>query len=122
MKILIIEDEKIMRQMLIERLAEEKFDVLEAENGEEGLKTALKEHPDLILLDIILPKMNGTIVLDELRKDAWGKNVPVIVLSNLSDVETAAEALENNVHDFLVKTDWSLNDVVRKIKEKLALK
>ncbi len=118
-KILIVEDEKYIRQVLVDKFAHEGFNALEAKNGKEGLEFALKEHPDLILLDIVMPEMNGMTMLTELRKDIWGKNVPVIMLTNLSDVEKVSNVLESEVYDYLVKSDWKLEEVVSRVREKL---
>lgn len=120
-KILVIEDEAPLSDVLIDKLTSERFSVSGAKNGEEGLELALKEHPDLILLDIIMPVMDGMTMLYELRKDPWGNSVPVILLTNLSDAERVAEALRLKVYDFLVKSDWKLEDLVTKVKEKLGI-
>ncbi len=95
------------------------FGVFQAKNGQEGLEIAFKEHPDIILLDIIMPKMNGVKMLKELRKDTWGSKVQVIVLTVLNDREKIAEMLESGAYDYLIKSDWKLEDVVNKVKEKL---
>ena len=118
-KILIVEDEVSLRNALCNKLAREGFSTLEAKNGEEGLEVALREHPDLILLDIIMPKMDGISMLKKLREDEWGKRVPVIVLTNLSDMEKVAEVAEGGAFDYLIKADWKLEDVVNKVKQKL---
>lgn len=120
--ILVVEDEEDMLRVLIKRFSEEGFNVLKAKNGKEGLERALKKSPDLILLDLILPEINGVAMLKELRKDSWGKNIPVIILTNLTNMGITAEVLSSGVYDFLVKTDWKLEDVVRKVKERLGLK
>jgi len=119
--ILVIEDERATLQLLTDRLSSEGFNVIEARDGEEGLQKALKEHPDLILLDIILPKIDGMVLLKTLRSDEWGKSIPVIILTNINDTKITAEVLENGAYDFLVKTDWKLEDVVKKVKERLRL-
>ncbi|OGM75663.1 hypothetical protein A2382_02200 [Candidatus Woesebacteria bacterium RIFOXYB1_FULL_38_16] len=118
--ILIVEDESLIRQALAQKLKNEGYQTLEAESGEEGLKKALETKPNLILLDIILPLMDGISVLDALRKDEWGKNAKVIILSNLSDETKASLAKDKGVSDYLIKTNWDINDVVKKIKQKLA--
>jgi len=118
--VLIVEDELDLRQLLQSKLVRENFDVLEAENGKVGLDTALSVHPDIILLDIVMPVMDGLSMLKELRKDAWGKDVPVIILSNLSEVEKISDGLENSVYDYLVKADWEPDNVVDLIRKKLA--
>lgn len=118
-KILIIEDEPNMLRLLSEHLAENGFSSLLARDGAAGLKKALKEKPDLILLDIIMPRMDGLTMLHKLRKDKWGAKVPVVILTNLSDGESVAAAMQAGVYDFLVKSDWHLDDVIQKIKDRL---
>lgn len=120
-KILIVEDEISLRMPLSSLLKSEGFEIFEAENGSSGLETALKEHPDLILLDVFMPKMGGLEMLAELRKDEWGKNALVMLLTNSANTENVASALEGNVTDYLVKAEWDLKDIVKKVKQKLAL-
>jgi DNA-binding response OmpR family regulator len=115
----IVEDEKSLKNVLHDKFEEEGFHVISAQNGEQGLGLALQEHPDIILLDLIMPKMGGIEMLEELRKDSWGKNIPVIVLSNLNDSDHIAKAVEQGSFDYLVKTDHTLEDVVKRVKEKL---
>jgi DNA-binding response OmpR family regulator len=119
-KILIVEDETSLRNALRDKLMLEGFIVLEAKNGEEGLDVALRDHPDLILLDIIMPKMDGLTMLKKLREDVWGKNTKVILLTNLSDNEKVSEALLQGSYDYLVKSDWKIGDVVAKIRARLS--
>lgn len=119
-KILIVEDETSLRNALRDKLILEGFVVLEAKNGEEGLDVALRNHPDLILLDIIMPKMDGLTMLKKLREDVWGKNTKVILLTNLSDNEKVSEALLRGSYDYLVKSDWKIGDVVAKIRARLS--
>ncbi|HEY4497062.1 MAG TPA: response regulator, partial [Candidatus Paceibacterota bacterium] len=83
------------------------------------IKLAIENHPDIILLDIIMPKSNGLNLLHSLRQDSWGKNVPVIIWSNVSDPQTRKHAEEHGIKTYLIKTDWSLNEAVGKIKEEL---
>lgn len=120
-KILVIEDEKLVREALVRKLTTLGFNVVFAADGEEGLKKAEEELPALVLLDLILPVMDGLTVLENIRSADWGKSMPVIVLSNLSDAETVTESKKHGVFDYLVKTDWSLEDVVKKIKTVLKL-
>ncbi len=119
-KILIIEDEKSLLEALTQKFTKEGYEIVGAKDGEEGLRIALEEKPDLILLDIILPKMDGMTMLKELRKDGWGKDAKVIVLTNLTDARKAEEAAQNKVYDFLVKSNWTLEEVVDMIKEILS--
>lgn len=118
-KILIVEDEAPLLSVLHDKLVQEGYRVLAAKNGKEGLAVALSEHPDLILLDILLPDMNGLAVLKEIHSDDWGKNAKVIMLTNLSDNQSVADSLEQGSFDFLVKSDWKLEDVAKVIRDKL---
>ncbi len=117
---MIVEDETALRNALRDKIVREGFTVLEAKNGEEGLETALREHPDLILLDIVMPKMDGMTVLSKLREDAWGADAKVIILTNLSEVVKVSEAVARGSFSYLVKSDWKLDEVVAKMKEILA--
>jgi DNA-binding response OmpR family regulator len=118
-KILIVEDEDPLRNILEVRLKREGFSTLTAKDGEEGLRVSLKEEPDLILLDLLMPKMNGMVVLKRLRESVWGKTVPVLVLSNDDGPEHITETLKDNATDYLIKADWKLEDIVKKIRETL---
>lgn len=118
--ILIVEDEISLRDILCKKFIREGFIILEANNGKEGLEVALREHPDLILLDIMMPVMDGVTMLKKLSEDEWGKDVKVIMLTNLSDAEQVAEAMAHGSHDYLVKCDWKIEDMVKKVKEQLS--
>lgn len=115
----IVEDEVSLLEVLSDKFVKEGFNVLQAKNGDEGLKVALAEHPDIILLDIIMPVMDGMTMLKKLREDSWGKDAKVIILTNLSDNEKTAQALDGGSDDYLVKSDWKIEDVVKKVEEKL---
>ena len=117
--ILIVDDEISLLTALRDKLTRENFATLEAKNGEEWLEIALSEHPDLILLDIVMPKMDGMAMLKKLREDAWGKNAKVIMLTNLSDIKNVVNAINQQSYDYLVKSDWKLEDVVAKIRQRL---
>ena len=119
--ILVVEDEALLLQALMDKFETEGFRILGAPDGQAGLDMALKEHPDLILLDIVMPKMDGLTVLKHLRSDAWGKTCQVIVLTNLSDWQKINEAVQHRAFDYLVKTDWKIEDVVKRAKEKLGM-
>lgn len=118
-KILIVEDDNILRLTLNNNLAREGFEIIEAKNGEEGLVTSSREHPDLILLDIFMPVMDGITMLKKLREDSWGKDAKIIMLTNLSDKEKLAEAMAQGSFDYLVKSDWKIDDVVKKVKKRI---
>ena len=121
-KILIVEDEAPLRNAVSDILSFEGFEVFQATNGQEGLDIALKEHPDLILLDLMMPVMDGLTMLEKLRQDAtFGKGAAVILLTNINDPEKVAMATEAGSYDFLVKSDWNIEDVVKKIKGRLGI-
>lgn len=118
-RILIIEDDPSISSALEMKITGSGYQAIIANDGEEGLDKALTERPDLILLDIILPKLDGMSVLEKLRADEWGKNVPVVVLSNLGTGNELQKSKDHGVKEFLIKTEWTLDDVIRKIKENL---
>lgn len=121
-KILIVEDETPLRVAVSDILTFEGFEVFQAKNGEEGLAMALGEHPDLILLDLMMPVMDGLTMLEKLRENKeWGKTAAVILLTNINDPEKVAMATEAGSYDFLVKSDWNIEDVVKKIKLRLGI-
>jgi DNA-binding response OmpR family regulator len=118
-KILIVEDEASLRKMFVEKMRHEGLEVIEAKDGKEGLALALKEHPDLISLDLNMPVMDGLTMLKNLREDTWGKEAAVIIWSVFRDENKVKEAEALGVDIFLIKSDWKLKDVVGKIKEKI---
>ncbi len=118
-KVLIVEDEASLQKALLSKLEKGGYEVLQAFDGEEGLKMALAEKPDLILLDIIMPKMDGVTMLNKIREDEWGRNAKVIILTNLSEGNQVVAALDKGVHDYLVKADWRIEEVMEKIEDKL---
>ncbi len=121
-RILIVEDEMAMRHALAEKFKNSGFVVFTAQDGEEGLALADKEKPDLVMLDILMPKMDGISLSKKIRESsAWGKDVPIVMLTNLSDPDSVSEVAGYGVFDFLVKTDWKLEDVVIFIKKKLGM-
>jgi DNA-binding response OmpR family regulator len=119
--ILIVEDEVSLRKALADTLEKENFIVLEAENGKEGVKQALQNHPDLILLDLLMPIMNGIDALKHIRQDSWGAKAPVIILTVLSatDENLIKTMVAERPLFYLIKSDWKIYDVVKKIKEVL---
>lgn len=121
-KILIAEDEIAMLDALVKKFTMAGFEVVPASDGAEAVKLALKNKPDLLVLDIIMPKLDGLDVIKQVRADKWGSDVPIIMLTNLSDAQHVSEAAKFKVFDFLVKTDWRLEDVVQLAKSKLGIK
>ena len=118
-KILFIEDEAALQKTLGDVLEQEGYKVLGALNGEIGLNMAKTEKPELILLDLVLPKMHGFEVLKALKEDAETKDIPIIVLTNLESMGDVAKALELGATTYLVKASYTLEEVVSKIKKAL---
>lgn len=115
-RVLIVEDEQDIRDAMAETIADAGFAVSVAGNGQEGLGLALTEHPDLILLDIVMPILDGHGMLQKLRQDPWGKNAKVIMLSSMDDVQNIAGAHEGEIEDYLIKPHNSLDEVLNKVR------
>ena len=114
--ILIIEDEKTLSFILAQQLAEEGFEVLEAIDGEEGIKKIKEEKPDLILLDLILPGIDGFEVLSKMREDPALAQIPVIILSNLGQKDDVEKGLKMGAVDYLIKAHFTPGEIIEKIK------
>jgi len=119
-KILIVDDEIFLARALSDRLVSEGYSVAVAKDGEEGLRKIFAESPDLVLLDLVMPKMDGIAMLKALRGDPRGQMVPVIVLSNLNNAQSMDASLASGAQDFLVKVNNTLDDVARVVKKRLA--
>lgn len=117
--ILLIEDEAPAALVLSNALKQENFEVIIAKDGVEGLKLALEKHPDVIVTDLMLPGINGLDVIRHLHKDPWGKTAEVIILSNLSDVDTLDAAMSEGTFFYMVKGDSSMSDIIAKVKSRL---
>lgn len=117
LKLLIVEDDEFLQKILLTKFSREGFDVTTASDGEKALEALTKDKPQLVLLDLILPKMTGFDVLAEMRVRPDFQKLPVIILSNLGQEEDIKRAKELGALDFLVKADISVNEVVRKVKE-----
>jgi len=118
-KILIVEDEPVFRLIYRGVLEKEGYEVLEAEDGVQGLKLIKQEMPDLVLLDLILPRMTGYEVLDKIRADNSVRKIPVIVLSVLGGEENVEKALGLGVCQYRVKGDSSPTNILSVIKDML---
>ena len=116
-KILVIEDDSVLQKALQEFLAEEGFEIFSALDGEEGIKMGKEKLPDLILLDIILPKKDGYEVLKDLKSDEATKKIPIVLLTNLGSLNDVEKAIEMGATTYLIKADYKLEEVSIKIKE-----
>lgn len=115
-KILIVEDEESMRQMLQSNFEKKGFEVFVAKNGVEGIEQFKAHLPDLLLLDLYMPVMDGFKTLEKLREIPEGKNVPVIILTNSDAGEDVLESAKANVDLFLVKVNWTPAELVEKVR------
>src|SRR3989344_4326189 len=116
-RILFIEDEAAIHKTFTDALARDDYEIISALDGEIGLRLAKEKKPDLILLDLILPKMDGFEVLKALKADEETKRIPVIVLTNLEQMEDIQKAIDLGARTYLVKSNYDLKEVVDKIKK-----
>jgi DNA-binding response OmpR family regulator len=116
-KILFIEDESALHKALGEILKQEGYEMVSAFDGEAGLEMAEKEKPDFILLDLVLPKIHGFDVLKELKKNEETKDIPVIILTNLENMQDVEKSIKMGAKGYLVKSGYTLEEVVEKIKK-----
>jgi DNA-binding response OmpR family regulator len=120
-KIAIIEDDPVISQMYRMKFESDGFDVQLADNGERGVALVEEFEPDLILLDLKMPHMDGAEALKDIRSHDWGKEIPVIILTNLGE-EEAPKSLKNlAIHSYIVKADLTPRQVVGRVKEALGL-
>ena len=121
-KILIVEDEDILLTALSEELKQEGFQVVGAKDGVEGVEKAQSEKPHLILLDLVMPRLDGIGALKQMKDNPEIKDIPVVILTNLSDYDKISDALSLGAMDYLVKANYRLEELVNKIKTVLERK
>jgi CheY-like chemotaxis protein len=114
--VLVIEDDKNIRDMYTDAFTGVGLTVYSAENGEEGIALALKHHPRVILVDIMIPGMNGHQVVNEIRKDSWGKNAHIIYLTNMSDAENVIQAVAQKPEEYIIKSNASIKEVINIVR------
>jgi DNA-binding response OmpR family regulator len=120
MKIAIIEDDQAISQMYRIKFETEGYDVETASNGKLGLELAEKMRPDIILLDLMMPEMNGDEMLTKLRATDWGKNTKVIILTNVGEQEAPETLKEHGIRRFIVKAEMTPRQVAEMVKAELA--
>ena len=118
-KILIVEDDKFLRELMSQKLRTEDYEVVEAVDGEEGVAKAKESNPDLILLDLILPGIDGFEVLAKMKADPKLAKVPVIILSNLGQKDDIEKGLEMGANDYLIKAHFTPGEIIEKIESVL---
>ena len=119
-KILVIEDDNFLRELMSKKLSSEGYDVVEAVDGEDGLKRIKETKPDLVLLDLILPGIDGFGVLAEIKQDASLAPIPVIILSNLGQKEDIEKGIKLGAVDYMVKAHFTPKEIVAKVKKILS--
>jgi DNA-binding response OmpR family regulator len=115
-KILIVEDDKFLRELISRKLQKEGYEIVQAADGEEGEKKIKETKPDLILLDLILPGIDGFEVLSRIKQDPTVASIPVVILSNLGQKEEIEKGLKLGAVDYLVKAHFTPAEIVEKIK------
>lgn len=118
-KILFIEDESALQKTFAEILTQEGYEIISALDGEVGLQMAKSQKPDLILLDLVLPRLHGFEVLKELKTSPETRDIPIIVLTNLEGIGDIDKAIELGATTYLIKAQYTLEEVVEKIKKVL---
>lgn len=116
-KILLTEDDGFLASIYAQKLELEEYEVTLATNGEDGLKLAQKDHPDLILMDLLMPKMDGFEMLEKLKGDAGLKDIPVLVLTNLGQKEDVERCLKLGAAGYIIKAHSLPHETVKRIKE-----
>ncbi len=120
-KIVFIEDEPNLQKSLSLALKGAGFEVFSAFDGQEGFDLVLKQKPDLVLLDLILPKMDGFAVLEKIKNNEQTKNIPVIILTNLEEADDIQRVVDFGATNYLIKANYNLDDIVLKVKSTLGV-
>lgn len=115
-KIAIIEDDAVISQMYRMKFETDGFDVQLASNGERGVALVEQFQPDIILMDLQMPEMDGAAALTQIRKHDWGKDIPVIILTNLGEEEAPKEIRSLGIHSYIVKAELTPRQVVQRVK------
>jgi DNA-binding response OmpR family regulator len=117
--ILLVEDDEALRSLYQLTLEMNGLTVLTARNGQEGIVSALANHPDLIVADLLMPKMDGITMMNKIREDVWGKTAKVVFLTNLTDPESVFHSFKLKPEDYIVKIHTDVKEVVNKIRSVL---
>lgn len=117
--ILVVDDDRLIRRSLDLYLSNAGCTVIQAENGQQGLETALEHHPDMIISDMKMPKLTGAEMVAEIRKDEWGKSVPVVIMSTIDDVEAVNNALQAGITTYLSKSSMTPDAIAAQVLSSL---
>jgi PleD family two-component response regulator len=116
-KVLIVDDDQDLCELVRTKLVAEGFEAVVAMHPVEGLKLAQELKPDVILLDVLMPDMDGFEFLQKIHQQGWAQNTKIFMLTNVSKMESISEALKGHVVGYFIKSDWSLSDIVKKLKD-----
>jgi len=116
-KILVVEDDKFLRELITQKLSREGYDVYEAVDGEDGVRKAKESNPDIILLDLILPGIDGFEVLAKIKEDSNLEQIPVVILSNLGQRDDVERGLKLGAVDFLIKAHFTPGEIIEKVNK-----
>ncbi len=121
-KILVVEDDRFLRELITQKLAREGYDVSEAVDGEDGVKKAEEKNPDVILMDLILPGIDGFEAITKIKEKPDFESTPIIILSNLGQRDDIERGLKLGAVDFLVKAHFTPGEIIEKIEKVLGEK
>ncbi len=117
LKILVVEDDKFLRELITQKLSREGYDVKEAVDGEDGVVKVKEEMPDIVLLDLILPGIDGFEVLAKIKEDSETEGIPVVILSNLGQRDDVERGLKLGAVDFLIKAHFTPGEIIEKVEK-----
>lgn len=120
--VLVVDDDQVFQELLADAITKEGYKLIQAFDGGAGIELALKHHPDFIVLDVRMPESEGIEVAKRIRKDDWGKEVPILMFTEVEDVEVISEALSQGVMWYEIKSNLTINEVVHRVNEALANK
>lgn len=114
-RILVVDDEPDLRDAISDALEQRGYEILTASDGEEGVKVALTEKPDFIIMDLLMPHMGGLEAVEKLRQDPWGKDAKVLILTAMDDVKNIGEGYQKGISDYVIKSSASLDEIAQKV-------
>jgi len=117
--VLVVDDDPDLTEIMCNRVAQAGYSILKAKNGKEGLEVALAKHPDLILLDVMMPEVSGLDMLKSLRNDPWGKQAHIFMLTSVNRSKEMTESMNYNVDKYIIKADIDYQKLVADIKQYL---
>lgn len=117
--VLVTDDDENIRALYTEALTASGIEVITATNGKEAVVMALTQHPDVILMDILMPEVNGHEAMKQIRSDTWGKTARVIYLTNLTEPENVVEAFEQKPEEYIIKVHTDVKEVINKVRTAL---